>query len=178
MFPSRLKGARDLPPRGLAMLRELYELRERLALAADRPPFKILGEATLVALAQTAPATVADLGPVPGCTPRVIGRRGQAILEAVARAQALPDDALPVLAKPIRPPSLPGVVRRRIEALRQWRTETAPKFGLEPGVLLPNRLIRVIAEAAPRDRGALAAVGGVRRWRAEVLGEGILAAIR
>src|SRR5437016_5522096 len=43
-----LKGARDLPPRNLGILRELYELREQLARAIDRPPFKILGEETLV----------------------------------------------------------------------------------------------------------------------------------
>lgn len=175
---ARLKGARDLPPRPLAALRELYELRERLALAADRPPFKILSDATLVALAQAGPDSIAALGPIPGCTPRVIGRWGHAILEAVARARAMPESELPRLTPPQRPPSLPGVVRRRIEALRNWRAEAAPKFGLEPGALLPNRLIRAIAEAAPRDREALARVEGVRRWRAEVLGDGILAAIR
>jgi ribonuclease D len=174
---ARLKGARDLTPRGLAILRELWELRERLALAADRPPFKILSDATLVALADAAPESIAALGRMPGCTPRVVGRWGGAILEAVARGRARRDADLPRLTPPPRPPSLPGAVRRRIEALRKWRAETAPKFGLEPGALLPNRLIRAIAEAAPRDREALARVEGVRRWRAEVLGEGILAAI-
>jgi ribonuclease D len=173
----RLKGARDLDPRQLAVLREVHALRERLALAADRPPFKILSDATLVQIAGRAPSTVAELGTVPGCTPRVIGRWGEAILAAVARALTLPEQELPSFAPPPRPPAMPAAVRRRIEALRAWRAETAPAFGLEPGVLLPNRLIRLIAEAAPRDREALAAVEGVRRWRAEVLGGGILRAI-
>lgn len=174
----RLKGARDLTPRQLAVLREVHALRERLALAADRPPFKILSDATLVQLAERAPSTVAELGAVPGCTPRVIGRWGEGILAAVARARALPAGELPSFAPTPRPPAMPAAVRRRIEALRAWRAETAPRFGLEPGVLLPNRLIRLIAEAAPRDREALAEVEGVRRWRAEVLGDGILRAIR
>jgi ribonuclease D len=174
----RLKGARDLKPRSLAALRELHALRERLALAADRPPFKILSDSTLVALAERLPASIADLGAVPGCTPRVTGRWGDGILDAVARAQALADDQLPVLTPPPRPPAMPGVVRRRIEALRAWRTEAAPRFGLEPGVLLPNRLIRTVAEAAPRDREALARVEGVRRWRAEAFGDEVLRALR
>jgi ribonuclease D len=68
-------------------------------------------------------------------------------------------------------------VRRRIEALRLWRTEASPRAGLEPGLLLPNRLIGAIAHAGPRDRAALARVEGVRRWRVEGFGAEILAAL-
>lgn len=175
---ARLKGARELGLRGLAILRDLYELRERLARAADRPPFKILGEATLVAIAAAGPREPAALAEVPGCTPRNIARWGDAIVEAVARAQALPEAELPVLERPVRPPAAPAGVRRRIEALRRWRAQAAPAFNLEPGVLLPNRLIGPIAEAAPRDREALARVDRIRRWRVEVLGDQILAALR
>ncbi len=174
----RLKGARDLPPARLAVLRELYGMRERLARAADRPPFKVLADATLVALAERAPASAAELAGVPGCTPRVVARWGEAILEAVARGRDVPEDRWPTRTPPPRPPALPAPVRRRIEALRAWRAQAAPRLGLEPGVLLPNRLIRAIAEAAPRDREALARVEGVRRWRAEALGDEIIKAIR
>ena len=172
-----LKGARDLAPRGRALLKALWQMREDLARAADRPPFKILSDATLTALATAAPTSIAELATIPGCTPRVIGRWGATILGAVARGRALPEDAVPEPARPPRPPSLPGRVRRRIEALRKWRETAAPRFGLEAGVLLPNRLIRAIAEAMPRDLDALGRVEGVRRWRAEVLGREILAAM-
>lgn len=171
-----LKGARELPLLGLAILRELYDTREQLARAADRPPFKVLSEATLVALAQLTPADADALAAVPGCTPRVIGRWGDALLAAVARGRALLDDQLPVLTRTSRP-SMSGAVRRRIEALRQWRVEAAPRFGLDPGVFLANRLIRVIAEAGPRDLAALAAVDGVRRWRVEAFGAELIRAI-
>ncbi|OLB94666.1 MAG: hypothetical protein AUH30_17145 [Candidatus Rokubacteria bacterium 13_1_40CM_68_15] len=174
----RLKGARDLKPRQLGILKSLWQLRERLARSADRPPFKILGDATLVALALTAPRTVAELGKIPGCTPRVVGRWGQAMLEAIAHAQAQPEADLPVPPRPPRLPSVPGPVRRRIELLRQWRTEAAPATGLESGVVLPNRLMRPIAEAAPRDLEALSRVEGIRRWRVESFGAQILAAMR
>ncbi|MGH7393476.1 MAG: HRDC domain-containing protein, partial [Candidatus Rokuibacteriota bacterium] len=111
------------------------------------------------------------------CPPRAAARWGDAVLEAVRRALALPEPALPVLARPARAPGLSGAVRRRIEALRAWRAEAAPRFGLEPGVLLPNRLIGPVAQAAPRTRDELARVEGIRRWRVDALGEGILAAI-
>ncbi len=173
---ARLKGARDLPLSNLAILRELYELREQLARAADRPPFKILAEETLVRLAQAPPDDAAALASVPGCTPKVIGRWGEAILAAVARARAIPEAALPTLERPPRL-RIPGIAARRIEVLRQWRTEAAPRFGLEPGLLLPNRLITAVALAAPRDAGALALLDGLRRWRAETFGAEIIAAL-
>src|SRR5262245_38242666 len=135
-----LKGARDLPPVGQAILRELFDLREQLARTADRPPFKILGEPTLVALAQAPPADTEALALVPGCSPRVIARWGAAILDAIARGRAAPA-AAPVAVRGHRP-SLPGAARRRIDLLRRWRVEAAPRLALDPGVLLPNRLIR------------------------------------
>jgi len=175
---ARLKGARELTPRGLGILRLLHEARERLALAGDRPPFKIVGDAALVEIARAAPGDAAALAAIPGCTPRVVSRWGEALLDAVRRGQALAEDELPVPSRPPRPPSLSGPARRRIEALRAWRAETAPRFDLEPGVLLPNRLIGPIAVAAPRTRAELARVDGIRQWRVDVLGDGILAAIR
>jgi ribonuclease D len=173
---ARLKGARELPPQNLAMLRELYDLREQLARTMDRPPFKILAEETLVRLAQTPPDDLAALALIPGCTPKVIGRWGEAVLAAVARGRAMPDDALPMLERSPRL-RIPGSAARRIEALRQWRTEAAPRFGLEPGLLLPNRLITTVALAAPRDADTLATLDGVRRWRAETFGREIIAAL-
>jgi ribonuclease D len=171
-----VKGARDLPPRGMAILRELWALREELARAADRPPFKILNEETMLRVAHTVPRDAVMLGAVPGITPRVLGRWGVALLSAVERALALDDAALPVLPRHKRP-VIPGAMSRRIEKLRRWRADATVRIGLEPGVLLPNRLITTIAEAAPRTLEALAAVEGVRRWRVETFGGELLAAM-
>lgn len=169
---ARLRGAVDLSPRGLAVLHELFDLRERLALQHDRPPFKIFGDDTLVRVAATQPSDTDGLLRIPGCTPRVVGRWGDVLLAAVAQGLTGP---LPQQASPrrSRPPALPAVVRRRIEGLRRWREEAAPRLGLEAGVLLPNRLIRAIAEHGPRDREGLGRVEGLRRWRADALGDEI-----
>jgi ribonuclease D len=171
-----LKGARELSPRGLAILRELHELRETLARRLDRPPFKVFNDEVLVRLAVAASDARDRLAETPGMTPRVIARWGDDVLAAIGRGLALPDDALPALERRSRP-HVPAAVRRRIEALRVWRTEAAPRFALEPGVLLPNRLIGTVAEAGPRDADALAAVEGFRRWRVGAFGSEILAAL-
>jgi ribonuclease D len=171
-----VKGARELSSRGLAILRELWALRESLARAADRPPFKILSEEILLAIARAAPRDTATLATLPGVTSRVLGRWGGALGAAVERALAVPESELPQW--PHRPrPRVPGAVSRRIEALRKWRAEATARIGLEPGVLLPNRVIAHIAEAGPRTVEALAAVDGVRRWRAETFGAELIAAL-
>ena len=43
-----IKGTLDLPPRSQAILRELYVMRDREAQRRDWPPFKIMGDKTLV----------------------------------------------------------------------------------------------------------------------------------
>jgi len=172
----RVKGARELTPRGLSILRELWTLRETLARAADRPPFKILSEDILLAIARAAPRDTASLATLPGVTARVLGRWGPALIAALERAHALPDTDLPQW--PHRPrPRIPGAVSRRVDALRKWRAGAAQRIELDPGVLLSNRVIGQIADAAPRTIDELAAVDGVRRWRAEAFGAEIIAAL-
>jgi ribonuclease D len=171
-----MKGARDLTPRGRAVLRELYELREGLARRLDRPPFKVLNDEALVRLAVVVPGDREQLATIAGMTPRVISRWGADLLAAVARGVAVPEDALPVLERRPRP-NVPAAVRRRIELIRAWRTEASTRFGLEPGVLLPNRLIGLVAEAAPRDPGDLARVEGFRQWRVDAFGSELVAAL-
>jgi ribonuclease D len=172
----RLKGAKDLDRRGLAILRELHAAREALALRLDRPPFMILGNESLVGLAAKRPHSNEDILAVPGCTVNVLRRSGPPILEAVARGEAMPEDELPVR-QPAPRPNVPAAVRRRAEALRAWRGLAAKELGLDPGVLFPQRLIDRLAAEPPAGRRALEQVDGVRRWRVELFGDALLKAL-
>lgn len=166
----KLKGTKDLDGRGLAVLRELHAERERLALGLDRPPFMILAHDALVRLAARRPTDEAGLSEVPACTPKVVRRFGQAILEAVARGLAVPEGDLPGGPRSPRT-TVPAAVRRRAEALKAWRRVAAARLGLDPGVLLPQRLIDRVAAEPPADLAALARVEGIRRWRVQACGE-------
>jgi ribonuclease D len=84
----RLKGARELDPPGRAVLRALWIAREETARAADRPPFKVLGEATMVEIARRRPADEAALGRIVGVTPSVLRRMGAVIRAALDDAAA------------------------------------------------------------------------------------------
>lgn len=169
----KLKGARELDARGLAVLRELHRARETLALRLDRPPFMIVSNESLLALAKSRPADAEAILAVPGCTPPVVRRAGPAILEAVARGLALSEAELPLYRAAPRP-HVPAGVRRRAEALRVWRAKASKEIGLEPGVLFPQRLIDRLAAAPPADLPALRRVEGVHGWRVGLLGPAVL----
>jgi ribonuclease D len=61
-------------------------------------------------------------------------------------------------------------VQRRIDALTRWRARAAEEVGLDPGLILPRRLIERLSKHVPADRQALAGTEGLRRWRVETFG--------
>src|SRR5262249_12192925 len=172
----RLRGASRLARRGLAVLRELHRQREAWARAERRPPFKVVSPDTLVALAAAPPATRAALAGITGLTPRLIERYGDGILDAVARGLAEPLADEPRPDRHPRADLLPEA-QQRAERLRGWRATAAERTGLDPGVLLPQRLIDVLAAAPPGSLAALQGVPGLRQWRAADFGPEILAAL-
>jgi len=171
----KMKGARGLTRRSLAALRELATWREERAASADVPAFKILSSETLVALAALRPRTAAALADVKGLSR---GLRGDPapLLDAVARAEAVPEAELPVIRRDTAP-IVDDSVRRSIARLREWRALEAAKLGLDISLVLPQRLLDRVAERAPRTVADLREVEGLREWRVEALGAGMLAAL-
>lgn len=169
----KLKGAKDLDPRGWAVLRELHQMREAMALRLDRPPFMIVGNESLVVLAAKRPKTAEEILAVPGCSQSVVRRAGAAILEAVARGEHVAADELPVR-RPTPRPAISAAVRRRADVLRVWRAKAAKEIGLEPGVLFPQRIIDRLAADPPQSLESLEQVDGVRRWRVKLFGDELL----
>ena len=173
----RIRGASRLPPRGLGVLRALYLQREAWARAEHRPPFKVLSPETLIALAERPPAEPAALTGVPGLSPRLVERYGEGLLAATARGltELMPEP--PRVPRPIRP-VVTNASRLRAESLKKWRTEASESSGLDPGVLLPQRLIDALALDPPTDLAGLRGVPGLRRWRVDAFGRPILAALK
>ena len=171
----RIKGAGRLAPRALAVLRELNAWREARAEATDVPPFKVLGNEALVTLAERPPRTLEELARVRGVLPR-LRNQAPALLEAAAHALRLPEAELPRLARAPRPIASEEA-RRRAAAVKSWRAEEARRSALDVSVVLPQRLIDRLAEAAPRDLAGLGAIEGLRRWRVEAYGTALLAAL-
>jgi ribonuclease D len=170
-----VKGARRLAPRSLAALRELHAWREGRAEQTDTPPFRILGNESLLKLAELLPADESNLRAVPGILPR-LSRQADAILGGIRRARELPEAELPAWPRAARP-VLSDTAQRRIERLKAWRIRKGQELGLDASVVLPQRLIERLADAAPADSQGLGRIDGLRRWRVLSFGTELLAAV-
>lgn len=173
----RLKGAKAMPARARAVLRALHEWREEKARSLDRPPFKVLGNDALLALARRDLRSPTDLAAVPALPRSLAGRYGTELLAAIAAAPASVPEPPPG-ASAGRPRPGPEV-DRRIERLKELRNARAKTLGIEPGVLCPNGTLEDIARAAPRGTAQLDAITDLRKWQREALGlEAILVAAK
>ena len=100
----RLKGAKALKGRELALLRGLYDWREATARRLDRASFRILNNEPLFAMAKVPPRTLEELQRVRGVGPETIARRGGEILDAIERSDGHPG-AGPPAAAPLPAPT-------------------------------------------------------------------------
>ncbi|MHB1327059.1 MAG: ribonuclease D [Gemmatimonadales bacterium] len=173
----RMKGARDLDRRGLAVLRELFVWRDKTAAKLDRALFRVMGNEPMLKLAASPPRSVEELGKIPGVGADNAARRGQEILDAIERGRAVPDQELPAFER--RPRHRPDpVFDARVERLKAWRVGLAERYQLSPGLLAPNGLLEAVARAVPATVDDLIAVPGVRRWQAREFGAELLQVLR
>ena len=173
----RIKGARALKGRELAILRELFAWREAVAQRADRATFRVLNNEPMLALAKHPPADLAALKGVPGISADQVERRGRDILAAVQRGLELPDRELPRIERAPRRP-FDAAFDARLERLKAARNRLAAELDLQPGVLCPNGTLEAIAKANPVTVESLGQVPELRRWQLRTIGEALLAAVK
>lgn len=168
----RISNANKLAPRQMAVLRELYLYRDQQARRLDRPPFKILGDKTLLAITHANPADIKELNPLPGMTSRQIKRFGEDLILAVARGRRAP--------LPRRPSHKrhDEDAHSRYEALRAWRKKVAQLRNVESDVILPRDILWDIAHAAPRDAKSLQKVMSPLEYRFQTYGQEIIKILR
>jgi ribonuclease D len=171
----RIKGAKRLSPVALAALRELVQWRDALAARDDKAVFRVIGNVELLAVAKALPRNADALTAISELPAALARRHGPALLEAVARALAVPESQLPRLPRVARLPKDPGF-DERVERLKEARNKVAVTLGLDPGVLCGRPILEAIARMAPLPtaRAALARVSGLRRWQLDTIGDALL----
>lgn len=165
----KLKGARDLDRRGLAVLRELFQWRESVGADLDRALFRVMGNEVLLQLAADRPEDVAALSRIRGFGADNLARRSADVLAAIARGLAVPDDVLPAFPRRARHRPDPAF-ESRLDRLKAWRIPAAERYQLSPGLIAPNATLEAIARAAPSSIEGLRDIAPIRRWQIEEFG--------
>jgi ribonuclease D len=173
----RIKGAKALAPAALSVLRELYLLRDARAREVDRPPFKVLGNRTLMEIAQRQPTTPAELGQIKGITELILRRLGREILSAVGKGQKSPHGPLRRVEGSGRR-RMDRRTERRVERLKRWRGVRAREIDLDPGGLCPNTSLEAIAWRNPSRPADLSEVPELKGWLAREFGREIVEILR
>ena len=173
----QMKGVRDLPTSLLGPLAALWSWREAEAQRKDLPPFKILNDDVLIALAQQRPNSLAKLQETRGVSTQLASAQGAALLQALEEGSRRPPPPPP--APTLRPEqTLDAATVRRFEALRRWRTQTAEARGVSPDVVFTNETLLEIAQRRPHDQAALLEIHAIGPWKARTYGPQLLATLR
>ena len=172
----RIKGARDLTRRELAVLRELVPWRDAIARQLDRATFRVVGNEQLLEIARQQPATRDVLAAIKGMPRGILEARAGELLDAVRRGLAVPDAELPRFPKAPRWDRDPEF-DVRVTALKTVRDEAATRLDLDPGVVCSRDRLEAVARKNPKTREELDTIGELRRWQRAVLGESFLIAL-
>ena len=167
------KGAGRLPPRNLAVLEALLQLRMKVARKKDRPLFKVFSNKSLLTLATAKPATEAAIQKTGALSARQVKMYGSELAEAIAKADKLPNRSLPTYPRK-KSPAFHPAIPERIRALKAWRDRKARTLKLEAGLLLNKSLMTAIAVSNPHETDGLNDIADMKHWQRHEFGQDII----
>jgi len=172
--------------RALAILRELWYVRDRVAQRRDVSPGRVLPDPVLVELATDPPTDTAAVATRRSL--RVIARSPRVWLEGIERGLAIPEESLPPLTLPGTGPPPPRMWAERdpVAAARHTDVKAAlTAYSLERTVpvenlVTPDLLRRVLwtppAEPTEAAFAAALAAGAARPWQIDIVAPVLAAA--
>src|SRR5215469_4931891 len=167
--------------RALAVVRELWLERDKIARRRDLSPTKVLPDSAIIEAARAMPTGPDELSAVAGFSGRNARRHQAEWLRAIGRARAQPDRALPAASAPPGdgpPPAHRWQERdpeaaKRLTAARAVVAALADSHKLPAENLVPPDAVRRLswqppAEISPASVGADLAGYGARPWQVEL----------
>jgi ribonuclease D len=164
----KLIKPQELDKRALAVLAELYQLRDQIAQDLDTPPHRAIDNRTLVRMAAQPPRNRRDLNAVRGLRPDIVRHYADDLLQAIEHGLAAPPP------RPPRPAPVDRALTERYMLLHNWRKERAIARGLESNMVISKHTLWQIAERLPRSLEELAQIDGMTPWRTAAYGCEIL----
>ena len=168
--------------RGLAVVRELWTVRDRIAQDADLSPRRVLPDTAIIEAARSVPVSWAQLARITGFTGRQSRRHEKEWLAAIDRARTSADSALPDATAGLVPAGPPPAHRwaerdpaaaARLAAARAAVTAVAEANRLPVENLLAPDALRRLSWDPPQPSGPgtvaeVLAGYGARPWQIEL----------
>jgi ribonuclease D len=173
----KFKGAGNLNLRTLAVLEALLRFRKETAQRKDRPPFKIMGNDSILKLAEIKPDSLEKIMDTEALSQKQADIYGRDIVRIIGRAVRMPENMLPVYPRE-RFLRVSESDSKRIEALKKWREKKAVKLKMDPGLLFNNSLINVVGVKNPATYEEMDAISGIKNWQKRELGDEIVSVLR
>ncbi|WP_187285343.1 ribonuclease D [Streptomyces sp. OR43] len=175
--------------RQMAVVRELWTMRDQIAQRRDISPGKVLGDAAIVEAALALPPNAHALTALPGFGHRMGRRQLEQWQAAVDRAKELPDAELPQPGQPLAGPPPPRAwadkdpaAAARLSAARTAVSELAERLNMPQENLITPDTVRRVCWEPPKKltpdtvENALAGYGA-RRWQIEQVAPILLRAL-
>ena len=173
----KFKGAGKLKPKTLAILEALLRFRKETAQKKDRPLFKIIGNASILKIAETRPDSMKKIMNIQALTQKQIDMYGESVLAVIHEAVKIPEKMLPVYPRK-KTNYVSESASKRIEALKIWRDKKAEKLNIDPGLLLNKALINSIGAKKPVTKEELEAISDMKSWQKREFGDEIIKILR
>lgn len=151
----RIKTPRHFTEQEFGVLRELYLWREEIAEKRNRPPFKVMSNNEIAAIAANMPQNMSDLRAISGLSKSSTERYGQALLRVVERGQQYS------LSRPRQTPHPDPEILARFEALQEWRKQKAELRGVSSDIILSKSALWALAHRMPNNEDDLATIGEI-----------------
>ena len=168
----RFKGASRLGTRGLAVLESILQLRDDTARRRDLPPFKILGNAPIMEIAERRPVTERDFGRIKGLSARQVRMLGRSILKKIDESTKLPENELPAFPRNTEE-RIGAKASKKVKALKGWRELRAKEMSIDPSLVCTNAQIHSLALAYLKRRKDLEGIDTIRAWQRRLFGSEI-----
>ena len=164
----RIRGWGSLDKKALVFLREIWKWRDEEAKKGDIPPFKILNNHYLFALADWASQNRENLNfeEIPKLPKNIYGNRLEVLQNVISNATKIPKSEWPE--GKIRSAKR-TVFGPELNELREECAKTAKELNLNPAVIAPRSALESIILKKPQNLEEIMNAGPLLKWQSKLV---------
>lgn len=170
----RIKGSRQLGNHTLTILKNIWYWRQEQAKTADLPPYKIMNNSLMIAIAGFAADKInKPLEKGPKLPKHCIGKRLEKLKKAIEDGRKTPRENWVQHPRPQygRRPS--ATSQHVAEYLKERCAEIGEGLQLAPQIIAPKAAINLIANNRPATVEEIAACSGLMKWQSNLIKDAV-----